>query len=94
VSAQRHVQEEGKGSPGKRVLDSLRSLLDEAQDLIELGREQVQSRQNPSVRSKVIPELDTSRNQTKDETEISYNSTFALVFATRWVPTYCFMTSW
>jgi hypothetical protein len=36
-------------------LDGLRSLLDVTEDLVELGREEVQSSHDTSVRSKVVP---------------------------------------
>jgi hypothetical protein len=61
----RERKKEGEG--GRDVLDSLCSLLDETQDLVELGGEQVKGCQDPSVRSEVVP-----RREEKDKTEMSF----------------------
>lgn len=43
----------GKSKPN--VLDGLRSLLQQLQDLVKLGREQIESGQNSSVGSEIVP---------------------------------------
>jgi hypothetical protein len=44
-----------EGLKGNHALYRLRSLLDEAKNLVKLGREEVERRHDASVRSKVVP---------------------------------------
>jgi hypothetical protein len=44
----------GEGAAG-HSLDALATLFYETQDLVELGSKQIERRQDPSVRSKIVP---------------------------------------